>query len=363
MPSPSPRSNVQTTASSKPRRKRRGRQFFGGVLLGLILGSLSLYFYVRAQLGPASETSTPTEFEVLPGWGGKRVAAELENAELINDALTFSYFLRYEGLDRSIGEGLYDLDPAMDAATIAQTLAEGGRPRTTFVVLPEGFRLVDIAAELAEAGFGDEAELLELMRAPGPLRPDYVPEGTGLEGYLFPAGYAIPLGTEPEGILEQMLTRFDKELTEDTLNALQEHGLSVHDWVTLASIIQAEAADASEMPIIAGVFLNRLDRGMLLQSDPTVAYGLGKDLPELDAVAGDMQSDTPWNTYLYGALPPSPINSPGSEALQAVFNPARHNADGQDYLYFLHGIDEGQLVFRPNLSLEAHNRDVRRYLR
>ena len=318
---------------------------------------------MRAQLGPVSETSTPTEFEILPGWGGKRVAAELERAGLINDALTFSYFLRFEGLDRSIGEGLYDLDPAMDAAGIAQTLVEGGRPRTTFVILPEGFRMIDIAAELAGAGFGAETEFLELMQDPGPLRPDYVPEAAGLEGYLFPAGYDIPLKTKPEDIIGLMLSRFGEELTNDRLSTLETQGLSVHDWVTLASIVQAEAADASEMLIIAGVFLNRLDRGMLLQSDPTVAYGLGKAMPELDAVAGDLQVDTPWNTYMRGGLPPSPINNPGTDALQAIFNPTRQNADGQDYLYFLHGLDEGQPVFRPNLSLEAHNRDVQRYLR
>lgn len=328
-----------------------------------MLGSVGLYFYVQNQLGPASEASTPTEFEVLPGWGGKRVAAELEQAGLINDDLIFSYFLRYEGLDRSIGEGLYDLDPAMDAATLAATLAAGGRPRTSFVILPEGFRLVDIAAELTEAGFGNRAEWLELMQDPGPLRPDYVPEETGLEGYLFPAGYDIPLNTEPEAIIELMLSRFGEELTGDRLSALEAQGLSIHDWVILASIVQAEAADASEMPIIAGVFLNRLDRGMLLQSDPTVAYGLGKAMPELDAVAGDLQVDTPWNTYMRGGLPPSPINNPGTDALQAIFNPSRQNADGQDYLYFLHGVDEGQTVFRPNLSLEAHNRDVQLYLR
>ena len=364
MPTPTPRSNAHINQPSKPkRRRRRGRQFFGGVLFGLIFGLLGLYFYVTNQLKPVSETSVPTEFEVLPGWGGKRVAAELERQNLINDDLIFSYFLRYEGLDRSIGEGLYDLDPAMDAATLAETLAAGGRPRTRFVILPEGFRLVDIAAEFAEAGFGTEADFLELMQNPGELRPTYIPEDAGLEGYLFPAGYEIPINNNAVDIIKRMLTRFEEELTEPTVNALEERNLSVHDWVTLASIVQAEAADASEMPIIAGVFLNRLDLGMRLQSDPTVAYGLGKTMPELDAVAGDLQTDTAWNTYVYGGLPTGPINNPGTDALQAIFSPTRQNADGQDYLYFLHGVDEGQPVFRPNLNLEAHNRDVQRFLR
>jgi UPF0755 protein len=127
--------------------------------------------------------------------------------------------------------------------------------------------------------------------------------------------------------------------------------------------VQAEAANTSEMPIITGVFLNRLDDGMLLQSDPTVAYGLGKDLPELDVNAGDFQQENVWNTYTRPGLPETPINNPGREALQAVFEPVRENEEGEKYFYFLHGTDEGQPIFRPNLTLEDHERDVELYLR
>lgn len=157
-----------------------------------------------------------------------------------------------------------------------------------------------------------------------------------------------------------MLTRFETELTTATVEQLTNQGWTVHEWTTLASMIQSEAGDSSEMAIIAGVFRNRLDEGWRLESDPTVAYGLGKDLPELNFPAGDFSVDHPWNTYLHTDLPPTPISNPGSDALAAVFVPERQNADGQDYFFFLHAPDG---TFRPNLNLADHERDVQLYLR
>ena len=199
-----------------------------------------------------------------------------------------------------------------------------------------------------------------LVRRPGALRPAFVPPGAGLEGYLFPARYEIPDGSTPAEAVSLMLRRFGRELTPAVRQNLTRLGLSVHEWVTLASMVQAEAGSHAEMPVIAGVFLNRLDRGMRLQSDPTVAYGLGKPLPELDAVAGDIRRDTPWNTYTRAGLPPTPIGNPGAHALSVVFSARRTDAAGRPYLYFLHGLNGD---FRPNLTLENHNRDVEAYLR
>jgi UPF0755 protein len=271
--------------------------------------------------------------------------------------------LRYEQLDRSIGEGLYDLDPAMTAQQIALTLSQGGRPRTVNVIVPEGFRMKDIAQSLASVGLADEASWLALFETPNEVRPEYLDADQPLEGFLFPATYEIPVRSTAEDIVKMFLERFSQELTPEVQTKLTELGWTVSGWVTLASMVQAEAANSSEMPIIAGVFLNRLDQGMPLQSDPTVAYGLGKNLPELDANAGDFQQDHAWNTYTRTGLPATPINNPGHDALQAVLSPQRFNEEGQAYFYFLHGTDEGQPVFRPNLTFEDHARDIELYLR
>lgn len=359
-----PRERVRTPGGSDGGpRGRSGRRAGTILLLALLLAAGAFAFYGVRQLSPAAAAPAPVDFVVEPGWGARRVAAELEAAGLIRDQRAFALWLRVRGIDRTIGEGVYELSPHLSAPTIGRRLAEGGQPRTTRFVIPEGFRMADVAERLARHGFVDRDEALARMRDPGPLRPAFVPDGASLEGYLFPATYEVRADAELDDILVAMVGRFRDEVGPAEADRLVDMGLHVHEWVTLASMVQAEAATAEEMPIIAGVFLNRLDRGMLLQSDPTVAYGLGKNLPDLDAVAGDMQRDHPWNTYTRAGIPPGPIGSPGRDALRAVLAPQRANDDGAAYLYFLHGTDQGEPVFRPNTSLEAHERDIDRFLR
>jgi len=296
--------DIHPSTRKRPSLLRRLRPF----IAGLLLLALALYGYVRYQLSPVDANGTVTEFEVQPGWGGNRVAAELAQAGLVRNGRVFSLYLRYNDFDRAIGEGLYDLSPAMNVPQLAAALAEGGRARTAFVVFPEGLRLVDVARRLADAGLGEETALLDIMQTPGELRPTYIPENATLEGYLFPEGYSFPVNSSPEEVVGTMLEHFE-EVLGDYADRLASQGLSVSDWVTLASMVQAEAANALEMPIVAGVFLNRLEEGMRLQSDPTAAYGIGKTLPQL--VADDLDQDTPWNTYTRNGLPQSPINNPG----------------------------------------------------
>ncbi len=358
----SPREEQRRPAAERPQPPPRWRRARPGVLSGLaaLLLVIAAVLAVLYQLTPPSATPRQVTFEVKPGWGGKEVARALADQGLVRNARIFELYLRARRLDRSIGEGLYDLSPAMSAPQVAAALRKGGRPRTVEVVVPEGWRATDVARRLAKEGLGDAAGYLELIRHPGDLRPGFVPAGDGLEGYLFPASYAIPVRSTPHEVISLMLQRFRQELTAAVESRLRARGLSVHGWVTLASMVQAEAASNGEMPIIAGVFLNRLDLGMPLQSDPTVAYGLGKALPELKPE--DLQKDTPWNTYTRSGLPKGPIDSPGDAALQAVLQPVRTDAQGKRYLYFLHAHVNGKTVFRPNTSLQAHNQDVRRYL-
>ncbi len=363
IPNRTEKGTVLFTKEAPKKPARRLWRILASSLIILALAFLGLNAYIRQQLSPVSfGVSAKSEFEIQPGWGAAQVAQKLENQGFIRNARIFSFYLRRQKLDRSIGEGLYDLDPAMSAADIAITLNQGGRPRVTKVVIPEGFRLKDIAKTLAQAGFADEQTFLDLFQNPGDLAPGFL-DGQGLEGYLFPASYEIPVKSTPQEIVHIFLKRFEQEVTPEVTALLAEKSWTVPDWVTLASIVQAEAANSTEMPIITGVFLNRLDEGMPLQSDPTVAYGLGKDLPELSYPEGDFEQDHLWNTYLYTGLPKSPISNPGHDALQAILNPQRSDENNQPYFYFLHGLDEGQPIFRPNLTLDDHNDDVAKYLR
>ncbi len=346
-------------ALARPPRWRRARPVVLTALAALLL-VVAAVLAVLYELSPPSATPRKVTFEVDPGWGGKEVAARLHDQGLVRNARIFELYLRARHLDRSIGDGLYDLSPSMSAAQVAAALKKGGRPRTVEVVIPEGWRASTIADRLAKAGLGDVQSFSKLIHDPGDLRPSFVPAGDGLEGYLFPASYTIPVRSTPRQVLAMMLARFRDELDTATRAKLRARGLSIHAWVTLASMVQAEAANSGEMPIIAGVFLNRLDLGMPLQSDPTVAYGLGVSLPDLKPQ--DLHDDSPWNTYTRAGLPKGPIDSPGAAALMAVLDPVRTNAGGRRYLYFLHADVNGKTLFLPNTTLAAHNRDVRRYL-
>jgi UPF0755 protein len=346
-----------------PRPPRSGSRLITA-LLGVLLVAVAAVVVVAYLLSPPSATPTVVEFEVLPGWGGSKVAAELADAGLVRSAPLFGAYLRVRDLDHSIGEGLYDLTPAMSAADIAERLVAGGRPRVVSIAVPEGWRAANVVERLAANGVSTATDLAALVADPAELGISFLPPERPLEGFLFPAVYEVPLKAEASEALALMVERFGMELDDIApAERLEELGLSVYGWVTLASMVQAEAASDEEMPIIAGVFANRLELGMLLQSDPTVAYGLGKQLPELSAVAGDLQVDTPWNTYTRAGLPFSPIGNPGREALLAVLSPERYTSDGALYLYFLHGTDAGVPVFRPNTNLPAHNSDVETYLR
>lgn len=355
-------------AGPPPRRPGPGRRLARGLaaLLAMaIVAAGAALAWAWTELRPVDPGSDAiVTFEVEPGWGAARVARELEGTGLIRNAAVLSAWLRLNELDRAIGEGLYDLGPSFSGREMAATLAAGGRPRTVRLVIPEGWRARDVAARLDELGLATPDAVLDRIAAPGALAPPWLPEGAGLEGYLFPDTYELRADADVDAALAVALEHFADRLDPTRLARIEAAGLDVHGWVTLASMVQAEADGPDEMGIIAGVFRNRLDLGMLLQSDPTVAYGLGKDLPELSAIDGDLRVDHPWNTYTRPGLPLGPIGNPGDDALEAVLTPQRERADGTPWLYFLHGTDaDGTPVFRPNVDLASHNRDVDRFLR
>ena len=332
----------------------------------LTVGGLAALAVALWLLSPMAEwDSTPVEFEILPGTGAGAIARDLVEAGLLRDHRVLLAVLVWRNDQGRIGEGVYRLRRDMAVTELATALVRGGLPRTGRFVLPEGIRAAAVAPRIAASGWEGEGEALaNLILAPhADLRPPGAPEGASLEGYLYPATYELPLRWDATQLLQVLTARF----ATATARLLGEEGadppLPLHEWVILASMVQSEAGSDAEMPIIAGVFLNRLALGMPLQSDPTVAYGLGKELPELSRPAGDFGRDHPYNTYTRNGLPAGPISNPGSAALAAVLHPEQRNDRGQPWLYFMHGVDGGTPVFRPNITFEAHLRDVNRYLR
>jgi UPF0755 protein len=328
----------------------------------ILRGVLFMFVLVAAVLGYAlylmGPTGTTAEIRIPKGSGAAAVGRILEQAGLVRSGYMFALFLRFSGQDKELKPGYYKLE-GKGLRALALAITDESRPLTVRITFPEGWRAVDMALRLSEHNL-DGPRFLELVNNPTPeLRPAEA-RGPTLEGYLFPATYDLPLDYTAEDIVHTLTRRMEQEFTPEVRTRLPSLGLgSLHDWVTLASIVQAEAGNSSEKPVIAGVFLNRIEIGMPLQADPTVAYGLGKRLPELDRGAGDFEKDTPYNTYTRRGLPPGAIGNPGAEALRAVLNPKRTNERGQKYLYFLHA--QGRLFL--NVDFQGHLRDTARYYR
>ncbi len=321
------------------------------VLLALLAGGALFANNLVAPTGVGKVT-----LEIKPGMTLAEVARKLEGSGLIRSAQAFRALLKLTGNEVVLRDGLYDLNGKLSNLEIAKSLGLKGRPREVKVTIPEGLRLVDIADRLGETQFGIADVFLKAFQNIK-LEPD-IKNAPNLEGFLFPATYLFTPEDTADSITKILVNRLNQEKTTVRLEKLKKLKLTTYEWVTLASVVQAEAGSISEMPTIAGIFLNRLEIGMALQSDPIIAYGLKKRLPELSRAAGDFKIDTPYNSYKNVGLPPTPINNPGSAALDAVVNAVRTNSSGQKYFYFLHG-RSGE--FRPNTNFAAHLRDTDRF--
>lgn len=320
----------------------------------LVLVAVAALLYVRSLFGPAG--GGPYTLEVKPGDSLGAVSRTLEAKGIVKNARVLRYVMDRDGTASKLKEGLYDLTGRMTTEQVAQKLAGPARIPVVNVTIPEGRRIRDLPAIFQKAGFDGAAVLASLKDT---SFSEYAQgKQPNLEGFVFPATYEFRPKDTPKQIVNTLVARMNDEFTPQNVAKARALGLGVRDWVTLASMVQAEAAGDLEMPIIAGIFLNRLRDGIALGSDPTVAYGLGKNLPELDRSAGDFKKDTPYNTYTRQGLPAGPINNPGNAALMSVLNANRKMADGRDALYFLHALD-GKI--HVNHDYAAHLRDVARY--
>ena len=333
---------------------RRGPPVWLWVLLSLLalllLAAGGAFAYFRSLFGPAG--GAPYTLEVQRGDTVAGIARELEGRDIVKNARVLRYVMDRSGAAGRLKEGAYDLNGQMTVEQVAQTLDGPARIPVVNVTIPEGRRIKDLPAIFQKAGF-DPAAIASALNDTA-LSPYVAGKQPNLEGFVFPATYEFRPKDSAQAVVGKMVARMSQELTPERAAQAQALGLSVRDWVILASMVQAEAANNGEMPIIAGVFLNRLRDGMTLGSDPTVAYGLGKDLPELDRGAGDFTKDTPYSTYTREGLPAGPINNPGQPALLSVLNAQRKLPDGRDALYFLHARD-GKIYV--NHTYDEHLRD------
>lgn len=269
----------------------------------------------------------------------------LEGEQIVSasgkSALVAAAFL--SGSARRLQPGRYRLSPSMSAWQILTYVAQG-KVYTVWITIPEGFTLNQIADLLEQEGIASKEEFLALATGEAPSFPaDFPKESGSLEGYLFPDTYQIDGRQGAKEVISRMLARFEQTAWKGVFKGDPDHGgLSLHQVLTLASLVEGEARLPKERPVIAGVLLNRLRRGMNLECDATVQYALGERKPRL--TYADLQTPSPYNTYLYPGLPPGPINNPGLASIQAALQP-----EANDYLFYVAKPD-GSHVFSKSFA-------------
>jgi UPF0755 protein len=320
----------------------------------LVIGSAALLlvmawnvFDYAAQ--PSGNDISEKIITVLPGQHFKMIASRLEVAGIIRDSLRFKLFARFKGYDKRIKAGEYRLSAVLSPKQVLEIMVSG-KVALYRITIPEGYNLVQIAGIVSKMGLTEAPAFIRYANDSAIVNALGVEAGS-LEGYLFPDTYHFPKGLPLDEIMGTMVNRFREVFSTEWRERARQMDMSVHQVVTLASIVEKETGAAFERPLIASVFHNRLAKGIPLSSDPTVIYGI-KDF-DGNLTRKHLTTVTPYNTYLKKGLPPGPIANPGLASLEAALYPAE-----TDYLYFVSKKDS---THQFSTTLKEHNRAVRKY--
>ena len=283
------------------------------------------------------------EVEIRHGATVKQISQQLYQKRLIHSPRLLQYLAQLNGSSRRLKAGIHPLDGQMTTWEILLEL-ERSRDVTQNVTVPEGLEKKQIATILSEKLNLDQKKLLLLMNSAAFCKTLSV-QAKDLEGYLFPETYNFPTTVSEQQVLRRMVEHCQAVFDERLQRRAHELGMSIHEVITFASIIEGETSWDSERDTIAAVYHNRLKKGMRLQADPTVQYALPGEPRRL--FYKDYDYDSPYNTYRHSGLPPGPINSPGRASIVAALFPA-----DVDYLYFV-ATGEGGHVFTHSLQEHA----------
>jgi len=313
------------------------------------LGAYQMIRWIDAPVLSESDHPPPTVIVISPGSTFQQVADLLDTAGLIRSRSAFLWLGRSQEAERKVQPGEYELNAAMSPDDILAKLLSG-RVVLHSVTIPEGYTIEQIAEVLAGQGITDQSEFTKLARDTRFVKMLGV-QAESVEGYLYPDTYRFPRPMAAKDIIKTMVDQLNRVVSDEWKDRAKELRLTVHEVLTLASVIEKETGAAEERPHIASVFHNRLKKGIPLQSDPTVIYGL----PNFDGNLRkkDLSHPSPYNTYRWAGLPPGPIASPGAESIHAALYPSTTSD-----LYFV-SKNDGTHHF--SATLIQHNKAVEKY--
>lgn len=312
----------------------------------ILFVALGLIFFLAkgwwdSSLANISQDKSSKVFVIAKGAGVSEIAKKLKQENLIKSELAFKIYVRQNNLTNKLQAGSYKLSPSMSMPEILKTLQVGSED--IWVTLIEGWRLEEMAQEISTKYQVPSSKFLSLAK----------------EGYMFPDTYLFPKEVSAENITDTLKETFEKRFDSELIDKVKKLGLTKAEAVNLASIVEREARSAGARQMVASILLKRLKIGMGLNADATIQYALGYQKEEKSwwkrhLSRDDLQINSPYNTYLYAGLPPTPIANPGLSSLQAVAN-----ADPETpYLYYYHD-SKGRSYYAK--TLEEHNKNVSDY--
>jgi UPF0755 protein len=317
------------------------------VLIAIIAAAgigVKLYQGIQSYKNPSQVT-----IQIPKGASVRKIARLLSDKNVVADKYIFEAYVRFEGVGAQLKAGEYEFKEGLTMKVVAGKMAAGKVKLYRFTI-PEGFNIYGICAVLEKQKLMRMKVCTQQVRRVDLLKQKPAKAKT-LEGYLFPDTYTYQYDTKQTDFIEQMVALFYKKVGDERIAKAKKMGFSLYELITFASIVEKETGKQSERPLIASVFHNRLRIGMLLQTDPTVIYGIqGYDG---NIRKKDLTKDTPYNTYTRAGLPVGPICSVGLDAIDAVLEPAK-----SDYLYFV-AKGDGSHYFSKTLA--QHNRAVQYY--
>lgn len=313
------------------------------LIITLIIISGGGLIYFREGSLPVNNLDITTHtFTVQPGEALSSIAKDLENQGFIRNKIVFYAIVKQLGIERSIQAGDFSLSSSMDAYSIANTLTHGTTDK--WVTIIEGLRKEEIAQTLSQKLNIPEVEIIKASK----------------EGYLFPDTYLFPQNSSAEMVIQIFENNFSKKFKEVSQGLQSVHGLTPHEILILASLIEKEARFDKDRPIIAGILINRLNEGWKLDIDATVQYAIGYQSTEKTwwkkyLTEEDLKIESPYNTRLVAGLPPGPICNPGASSIRAIFQ-----ADILTPYMFYISDDKGVMHYAK--TLEEHNLNISKYL-
>lgn len=318
------------------------------IFLIILLIFLSLGLYAYEEFKPP-ENFEPKKVYIKDGLTPKEIGKILKEENIIKNAGLFVLFAKYYEIDEKLKSGIYEFNEKMNLKEVLFKLTQGGLPPFIKVTIKEGFTLKDIAKTFEESGICTKERFLEEVNKIDEYKDFIFEDAKSLEGFLYPDTYYFER-ENLKGNIIMMLENFNKKFFEVFKD--YKGNLTKYDVLKLASIVEKEAVVDEERDLIAGVFMNRLEIGMPLQADPTLKYIL--DNPSYTLSSKELEIDSPYNSYKYNGLPPTPICNPSVKSIVAVLNPKK-----TDYLYFV-ADGEGRHLFAK--TFEEHLRNIHKVM-